>query len=180
VAVNERSKLNPIIAAADLSRAERGAIATFDGEKSLEEVVDASGLPLLGVYQLAFGLVVLGAAEVARRGDEEEIGVDAVRPPTLVGETDLAIDRQRVMAKYALVAESDYFALLGVRRDASSFEIKRAYEAARRDYASDSFPGEVREDLDDQIEEINELLEEAYQVLRSESLRASYLANLRD
>ncbi len=180
VAVSERSKLNPIVAAADLSRAERAAIGTFDGEKCLEEVAEASDLALLNVYQLAFGLVILGVAEVARRGDEEELDVDSVRPPTLVGETDLAIDRQRVMAKYALVGESDYFALLGVRRDASSFEIKRAYEAARRDYASESFPAEVRDDLDDQIEEINQLLEEAYQVLRSESLRASYLTNLRD
>ena len=84
----------------------------------------------------------------------------------LVGETDLAIDRQRVMAKYALVNESDYFTLLGVRRDATSFEIRRAYEAARRDYALVGFPPELQRELAEPLGEITRVIEEAYQVLR--------------
>ena len=43
-----------------------------------------------------------------------------------------------------------------MRRGASSFEIRRAYEAARRDYAGDSFPIEVRNELDAEITEIND------------------------
>lgn len=180
VAVAEASKLKPVLTVADLSRAERAAIAAMDGEKTLEEVASLIGVSLQQTYQLAYGLVVLDVAEVLRRGDDGEGAIDAVRPPTLVGETDLAIDRQRVMAKYSLVSEADYFALLGVRRDASGFEIKRAYESARRDYAEESFPGEVRDELGDQIGEINELLDEAYRVLCDDALRGSYLAHLRD
>jgi DnaJ-class molecular chaperone len=70
--------------------------------------------------------------------------------------------------------------LLGVRRDASGFEIKRAYEAARRDYARDNFPPEVRTELSDEIEAINEIIDEAYQILRDDGLRVSYLTNLRE
>jgi hypothetical protein len=180
VAVRDSDRLKPILAVADLSRGERNAIAALDGEHTLEKVAKAGPVSVLEAYQLAFGLVALDAAELLRRGEDAELEVDPVRPPSLVGETDLAIDRQRVMAKFALVSESDYFTLLGVRRTASSFEIKRAYEAARRDYAEDSFPAEVREELDDQIGDINELLEEAYRVLRDDRLRRGYLANLRD
>lgn len=180
VAVRDSERLKPILSVADLSRSERNAIAALDGDHTLEEVARAGAVSLLEAYQLAFGLVALDAAEILRRGEDAELDLDPVRPPSLVGETDLAIDRQRVLAKYALVSESDYFTLLGVRRNASGFEIKRAYEAARRDYAEESFPAEVRDELDDEICDINDLLEEAYRVLRDERLRTSYLANLRD
>jgi len=175
----DSDRLKPILAVADLSRSERDVIGLLDGDNSLEAVSETTGVPLLRVYQLAFGLVGLGAAEILHRGDAGD-DTELSRTPSLVGETDLAIDRQRVLAKYALVAESDYFTLLGVRRDASTFEIQRAYESARRDYAEDSFPSEVRQELEPQIGEINELLEEAFHVLQDERLRRAYLANLRD
>lgn len=180
VSASDASRLKPVLAVADLSRTERAAIGAMDGDKTLEEVASLVGISLHATYQLAYGLVVLEVAEVLRRGDDADNAAHAVRPPTLVGETDLAIDRQRVLAKHSLVSEADYFALLGVRRDASSFEIKRAYESARRDYAEESFPLEVRDELGDAILEINELLEEAYRVLRDDNLRGSYLAHLRD
>ena len=97
-----------------------------------------------------------------------------------MGETDLAIDRQRVLAKHALVVEADYFTLLGVRRDATSFEIRRAYEAARRDYAATCFPSELQRELAGELSDIGALIEEAYQVLRDERVRRSYQAHLLD
>ncbi len=176
----DSERLKPILAVADLSREEREVIGLLDGDRTLEAVSRETGVPLLTVFQLAFGLVALGAAEILHRGGDAGDDTELSRTPSLVGETDLAIDRQRVLAKHALVAESDYFTLLGVRRDASTFEIQRAYESARRDYSEDSFPSEVRQELEPQIDEINELLEEAFRVLQDERLRRAYLANLRD
>jgi hypothetical protein len=166
-----------VLTTSDLSDGERAAVRRMDGIQTLGEIREACGLDPLTVHQVAFSLVSLGGAVVVR-SEAEEHEVD--RAPSLVGETDLAIDRQRVMAKYELVAESDYFVLLGVRRDATAFEIKRAYEAARRDYATESFPVVLREQLSGELAEIGELLEEAYRVLRDDRLRASYVANLRD
>jgi CheY-like chemotaxis protein len=165
----------------DLGAAERRVVEQLDGARGLEAVAAAAGVDLLTAYQIAFALLVLGVGAVARPdpGDTDVWG-EAARQPSLVGATDLAIDRQRVIAKHAHVGEADYFMLLGVRRDASAFEIKRAYESARRDYAIDAFPDELRDDLGAQLEEINALLEEAYQVLRDERLRDAYRANLRD
>lgn len=178
VEIIDDRKLKTVVSVADLTSAERKVMASFDGERTLADIHEAVSIDLVEVYQLAYGLVVWGAAQSLRRGDEGKLV--AGDEPVLIGETDPAIDRQRVMAKYALVVEADYFSLLGVRRDATSFEIKRAYEAARRDYAGEGFPPEVRGELGTEIAEIGEVLEEAYQVLRDDSMRASYLANLRD
>ena len=174
------TEIDSIIEVADLSVVERGVVKAFDGERSIEDVASALRVDLVNVYQLAYGLMVVGVAEAKRPAIPLESQLEASRAPALVGETDLAIDRQRVLAKFSLVGESDYFALLGVRRDATRFEITRAYEAARRDYAADNFPAEVRDELSGEIDEINCLLDEAYQVLREDRLRTSYLANLRD
>ncbi len=180
VAITSDEVLKVIMGSADLSPTERSALRCFDGEQTLEQLAGATGIEILLAYQLAYGLVVLGAAEIRRRGDDRDAEIDSVRAPELVGETDLTIDRQRVLAKWALVNDADYFTLLGVRRNASSFEIKRAFESALRDYATDSFPSAVQLELGAEIAEINELLREAYHVLKAQQLRCAYLTNLHD
>lgn len=166
----------------DLTPIERRAVDKLVGEATLAQVAATSGLDVLTLSQLAFGLVALGVAEVVGGGTGGGTGVwdSGGRAPSLVGATDLAIDRQRLLAKHAHVVEADYFMLLGVRRDATAFEIKRAYEAARRDYAAETFPSEVRRELSTEIDEINALLEEAFLVLSDDHMRTAYRTNLRE
>jgi len=181
IAVIQRDDISALLKELDLGQVERRAIHHLDGERSLDEVADAADVDLLGVYQICFGLVVLGAAELASsNGADTGTWAEAVSAPSLVGATDLAIDRERLLAKHAHVEEADYFMLLGVRREASGFEIQRAYEAARRDYAAEAFPSEVRRELAAEIEEINGLLEEAYAVLRDDDMRDAYRSHLQD
>ena len=78
------------------------------------------------------------------------------------------------------MSDADYFALLGVRRDATGFEIKRAYEGAHRDFAPDGFPTELRRELARELDDIAQVLDEAYHVLRDDGLRGAYLRHLRD
>jgi DNA-binding NarL/FixJ family response regulator len=161
---------------ADLSAEERRAADLLDGQRSLSEIAAALRLDESTLYPLAYGLLVLGYARVlSARGPageapstERELGRDA------------AIDRDRVMAKHAQVVEADYFAVLGVRRDVSGFEIRRAYEEARRNYAVEQFPAEVQRDLAQPLREIVTVLEEAYGVLRDDRVRAHYLQNLHE
>ena len=180
VAVRSSRQLGAIAAVADLSPPERAVMQKLDGERTLELVAEAAQVDHLVALQLAFALVALGVAEVVDHGPAAADRATPVRSRALVGETDIAIDRQRVLAKYALVNEADYFTLLGVRRDATSFEIRRAYEAARRDYALVGFPLELQRELAGQLSEISQLIEEAYQVLRDERVRRSYQQNLLD
>ena len=171
IEVRDRERLG--VHAGDLAPEERAALAAFDGQADLAQVARSAGVDVADVLPLAWALCVLGLA-TARRADAE-VPDDAT---ALVGETDLAIDRERVRARWQLVTEADYFALLGVRRDATGFEIRRAYQSARRDFAADCFPGELRRELARELDYIASVLDEAFRVLRDDLLRQTYLANL--
>ncbi len=62
----------------------------------------------------------------------------------------------------------------------SSLEIRRAYQAARRDFAQDSFPTDLRRELARELDDIAHVLDEAFRVLRDDRLRLTYLSNLVD
>lgn len=175
IEVPDRERLGGIINLGDLAPEERGALAAFDASSDLTTVARAAGVDVADVLPLAWGLCVLGLA-TARRTDTEIPDESSA----LVGETDLAIDRERVRARWQLVSEADYFALLGVRRDATAFEIRRAYQAARRDFAQDSFPTDLRRELARELDDISHVLDEAFRVLRDDRLRLTYLSNLVD
>ena len=175
IEVPDRERLGGIINLGDLAVEERGALAAFDGQADLSAVARIAGVDVTDVLPLAWGLCVLGLA-TARRTDTEVPDENTA----LVGETDLAIDRERVRARWELVSEADYFALLGVRRDATAFEIRRAYQAARRDFAADCFPGDLRRELARELDDIAHVLDEAFRVLRDDRLRLTYLSNLVD
>ena len=173
IEVGDRERLGGIINMGDLAAEERAALAAFDGQADLATVARIGGVDIADVLPLAWGLCVLGLA-TARRTDTEIPDESTA----LVGETDLAIDRERVRARWQLVTEADYFALLGVRRDATAFEIRRAYQAARRDFAADCFPTDLRRELAQELDDIANVLDEAFRVLRDDRLRLTYLTNL--
>jgi hypothetical protein len=173
IEVRDRDRLGGVINTGELGPEERAALAAFDGQADLAAVARVANVDLADVLPLAWGLCVLGLS-IARRTDTELVDESTA----LVGETDLAIDRERVRARWQLVTEADYFALLGVRRDATGFEIRRAYQAARRDFAADCFPVDLRRELAQELDDIAHVLDEAFRVLRDDRLRQTYLANL--
>jgi hypothetical protein len=175
VEVRDRERLGGVVHMGDLAPEERAALATFDGQADLAQVARTAGVDITDVLPLAWALCVLGLA-TARRADAEAPD----EATALIGETDLAIDRERVRARWQLVTDADYFALLGVRRDATGFEIRRAYQSARRDFAADCFPSDLRRELARELDEIAQVLDEAFRVLRDDRLRKTYLANLID
>lgn len=190
VEILDDTQRRTVMSVADLSPAERRILLAFDGEHTLAEVAEKTRLGRLTVYQLAYGLVALDAARVRRPGEPRLADTQAARegdaasaPEGTLDEPDdaeLGIDRQRILAKHALVDDADYFTLLGVRRDATGFEILRAYEAARRDYAPEGLAPVLRRELTGELAEIHEVLDEAYRVLRDDGLRAAYLTHLRE
>jgi CheY-like chemotaxis protein len=173
IEVADRERLGGIINMGDLSPEERAALAAIDGHADLAHVAATVGSDVADVLPLAWGLCVLGLATLRRADTEVPDETTA-----LVGETDLAIDRERVRARWELVSEADYFALLGVRRDATTFEIRRAYQSARRDFSADCFPPDLRRELAQELDDIANVLDEAYRVLRDDRLRSTYLHHL--
>jgi hypothetical protein len=176
----KRDDIASALAEADLAAEERAAADLFDGRRTLAEVVATARIDATSVWQLAHALCALGLARAYEKGREgADTRVHTVAP-SLAGAGDVAIDRERVLAKHAHVLEADYFQVLGVRRDASAFEIKRAWEAARRDYAPEAFSAEVQRELGEPLREIAAIVDEAFRVLRDGAVRVQYLENLKE
>lgn len=170
--------LSKTMSSAELTLAETKAHALFLGEHSLMEIAKSCGLKELSVAQLAFAWVCLGVAEVVS-GDMEGHTRPGRGTQPLIGDSDIEIDRERTLAKHRLVEKGDYFQVLGVREDASAFEIKRAYEAAQRYYQPEALPSELRSELAEVLSEIEEVIEEAYQVLSNDTIRQQYRTHMK-
>jgi hypothetical protein len=82
--------------------------------------------------------------------------------------------RRAVRARRALVDDGDYFTLLGVPRSATGYHIRKAFVDLRRVFE----PGVVLRpgtlDLRDDVSIINDVLDEAYEVLRDPTKRDRY------
>ena len=123
---------------------------------------------------LAWGLCVLGLA-TARRTDTEVPDESTA----LVGETDLAIDRERVRARWQLVTEADYFALLGVRRDATGVRDPARLPGGAPRLRRRLLPAAIcAASWRASSTTSRSVLDEAFRVLRDDRLRLTYLANL--
>jgi hypothetical protein len=82
--------------------------------------------------------------------------------------------RARVAARVSLVEEGDYFALLGVGRDATNYDLRRAYTALRKSFDPGAVLSAATVDLKDDVDSILEVIEEAYDVLRDPVRRERY------
>ncbi len=103
---------------------------------------------------------------------------EAPRAPTRAKAPDDPLDaealRQRVRARMALVDDGDYFALLGVPRSATSYEVRRAYLELRRSLEPGRVLTAATADLGDDLRLILEVLDEAYEILREPHRRDRY------
>lgn len=104
-----------------------------------------------------------------------------VGPPAQVRPTDRAHDsiddeavRARILARRALVEESDYFTLLGVSHDATSYDIRRAYLELKRQLAPEKTLTARTADLSPALSLIHEVLDEAYAILHDDARRERY------
>lgn len=82
--------------------------------------------------------------------------------------------RHAILARKALVDNGDYFALLGVSRDATSYDIRRAFLRLRRRFEPSEALTPATFDLRDDVEILIEVLTEAYEVLRDPLRRDRY------
>lgn len=87
---------------------------------------------------------------------------------------DLEVLRQRIRARAALAEDGDYyFALLGVGRGATSYEIKRAYLELRRAFEPSRLPAALA-DVGTEVRLVLEVLDEAFDILREPIRRERY------
>jgi hypothetical protein len=82
--------------------------------------------------------------------------------------------RERIAARRGLVEEGDYFALLGVGRAATSYDVRRAYLSARKSFDPARILTAETVDLKEDLESIIEVLDEAYEILGDATRRERY------
>jgi hypothetical protein len=91
---------------------------------------------------------------------------------------DAAIDaealRERVRARSQLVDDGDYFAVLGVPRDATGYEVRRAFLELRRAFDPSRVLTPEIADLASDVRKITVVLEEAYEILKDSTRRDRY------
>jgi hypothetical protein len=135
---------------------------------TVRELIDASPDPAL--CSTLYALVCLGVLTSA--------GVRAKalpeRPRPVRDELDDEALRARIMARKALVDEGDYFAVLGVSRDATGYDIRRAFTTLRRELEPSHILTSRTADLADVVVEIISVIEEAYQILSDQRRRERY------
>lgn len=158
----------------------RGSHETLMGETALsphdqQAILQSIGHPLgplmkqgAHLLPILLGLVRLGVLTA---------GGELVVPPGEIQARSSEIDQQafvaRLMARRALVDDGDYFAILGVTRSATSYEVSRARDELLALYSEDQLTPRtlhLREDM----ELLRATIEEAHLVLYDDVRRSRY------
>jgi hypothetical protein len=149
-----------------LSRARGGTIRDLLARAPDAEIASVlHALALLGVVD------VVPAPDFVKARDR---GVAPAADEADVALLDEEAIRARVRARAELVDEGDYFAVLGVARDATSYEIRRAFVELRRTFEPSRILTPRVADLTEDVRKIVSVLEEAYEILRDGARRERY------
>jgi hypothetical protein len=134
---------------------------------TVAETLEAARSPDFAAVLMA--LLMLGVVETLASSE----GASQAPPPMRDALDDEAL-RARVRARLDLVEEGDYFAVLGVARAATPYEIKRAYLELRRSFEPSRVLTAATADVGPSLGLILEVLDEAYEVLRDATRRERY------
>jgi DNA-binding response OmpR family regulator len=152
-----------------MSPSEEEWLSRLDGAATLRELLGRPDTDELELLALCYVLHVL-----------EHLAL-GVAPPLAVQTADpVAVDVARIRDRLQLAREGDYFAALGLPRDAARLDVRRAHAELHRTFADAHLEPSVCTQLRAELEELRDLLDEARDVLVDEGLRSAYLAHLEE
>ncbi len=150
------------------------AVVRSLGEESVSDVIRRVGhKDFAAVLYVLVELNVLAVASGERRTSRGR-GRPEPREPMKLDRLDHAALRARILARKALSEEGDYFALLGVPRSATSYDIRRAYAQLKEEFEPSRVLTHETVDLRDDVDVILEVLAEAYEILEDDLRRERY------
>jgi hypothetical protein len=136
---------------------------------SVQELLEAAGST--DFASVIYALRELGVVNVIRAGEAAE---SAGPRREVFDELDEDALRDRIKNRRAIVDEGDYFNVLGVGRNATSYDIKRAYLELRREFEPSRVLTVRTLELKDDVDTILEIADEAYEILRDPVRRERY------
>jgi hypothetical protein len=151
-----------------LATEEAELVAHPEGHTLRELVSQVGDLSFASAVQ---ALVELGVLQVGINTREEAPDPDLERA---IRSVDVHALRERIVSRRSLVEEGDYFALLGLPRSATGYDIRRAYTKLRRDLDPSRALTAGTADLEEDLDEILVVLDEAYEILRDQVRRERY------
>lgn len=146
-----------------LSSDELELLQRCDGTRSLEQLIESASLERGQALAVLTGLELLGA--LGRRS--------AVKADLDDQRHDL--ERQRLEQWIARCWEADYFTLLGITPDASPYEVRLARDEILQELDAKRLAAVAATDLDERLDDVRYVVNEAYHLLRDEPLRLAYL-----
>jgi hypothetical protein len=156
-----------LLAECALRREEEEAVRLAPG-RTLAEILDGAPGELCDVFYALVSLGVLDVLAPVIPAATSASAKDTADP------LDQEAIRLRVKARMALVEDGDYFALLGVPRSATGYEVRRAYLELRRAFEPARVLTAQTADLATDVKTIVEVLDEAYEILREPNRRERY------
>jgi hypothetical protein len=139
--------------------------------RMIHDVLD--GAPEGDLATVIFALSQLAILDIQRGAGDHRAGAGD-RSALDVSAIDAEAVRERVRARLQLVDDGDYFALLGVPRDATGYEVRRAFLELRRAFDPSRLLAPEVSDLIDDVRKITAVLEEAYDILKDAARRERY------
>jgi hypothetical protein len=130
---------------------------------------------------LSDALAIAPRVATAPEGDREfdDMPTDDRRQRPAAAAAAAGADRRAsLLARYALVEEGDYFQILGIPRDATTDDVRRAHERIARELEPDAIDPVVAGELGPKLDAIREVVGEALRVLADERLRPRYQNHL--
>ncbi|MDF3066525.1 MAG: hypothetical protein K0R38_2126 [Polyangiaceae bacterium] len=146
-------------------------VRSLDGE-TLGDVIARARSRDFGSAILA--LVALGVLEKSGALPEPRRPAPGIAERPELDRLDHEALRKRIAARRALVDEGDYFALLGVGRGATGYDVRRAYTQLREELDPTRILTATTADLRDDVDAILSLLDEAYEILSDDLRRERY------
>ena len=152
-----------------LSKTEARFVRALSSGKTVASLCQAYDIDELLGMQLACAASVIGDSNPVFR--PVQTAADECRPA-------FDLTGTRLRAKLQSIASGEHFAILGLRRDASSFEVERAYQGLCLEYGEQWIPASIWKQFPDEISRVTTAFTSAYQLLRDRDTRRAYLENL--
>lgn len=145
---------------------EQRLLQLADGLRTLDEILDSSPLPPLETRQVLAGLLMVGALSLRFHGSAGK------------GQQSETIDLARVREKLDQVRRADYFAILGLSRHCTPYEVREAADRLAAEFDPGRYAAYREPGLREHLDEIGSVLSQAREILSEDRLRAEYLAGL--
>ena len=159
-------KASPVVTAPKAPAAPRPA---GDANSLLARL--SAGIDELFEADLSSALAAAPRTATAPEGERE---FDDVPTDDRRQRPSLSDRRAALLARYQLVEEGDYFQVLGLARNASADEIRRAHDRIALELAPEAIDPTLADELGSKLDVIREVVGEAGRVLGDEQLRPRY------